>query len=136
MEEKLTCDVTELEEIGMTALESNNKPCTDGGARSTSTSSTIEEEEPSCQFHLKDSKTTCTAMDTSLADVAEMNERENPVEEVKPLCDVTEEAGMTALESADESGRDGESGSTSTAISTIEEEEPSSQLTAKLPALH
>ena len=111
VEEKLTCDVTE--EVGMTALDSNNKSCADGEAGSTSTSSTIEEEEPSSQFHLKDSKSTCTAMDTSSADVAEMNERESPVEEeVKPLCDVTEEAKMNVVEDTEELSTDGEARST------------------------
>ena len=127
VEEKLTCDVTE--EVGMTALESNNKSCADGESGSTSTSSTIEEEEPSSQFHLKYSKSTCTAMDTSSADVAEMNERESPVEEeVKPLCDVTEEAKMNVVEDTEELSTDGEARSTSTASSAFEEEEPSSQL--------
>ena len=123
----ITCDVTE--EVGMAALESNNKSCADGEAGSTSTSSTIEEEEPSSQFHLKDSKATCTAMDTSSADVAEMNERESPVEEeVKPLCDVTEEAKMNVVEDTEELSTDGEARSTSTASSAFEEKEPSSQL--------
>ena len=122
------CDVTE--ETGMTALESVDESCTDGESGSTSTASiAIEEEEPSSQLHLQDSKATCTAMDTSSADVAEMNERESPVEEeVKPLCDVTQEAKMNVVEDTEESSTDGEARSTSTASSAFEEEEPSSQL--------
>ena len=122
------CDVTE--ETGMTALESVDESCTDGESGSTSTASiTIEEEEPSSQLHLQDSKATCTAMDTSSADVAEMNERDSPVEEeVKPLCDVTEEAKMNVVEDTEELSTDGEARSTSTASSAFEEEEPSSQL--------
>ena len=122
------CDVTE--ETGMTALESVDESCTDGESGSTSTASiTIEEEEPSTQLHLQDSKATCTAMDTSSVDVAEMNERESPVEEeVKPLCDVTQEAKMNVVEDTEESSTDGEARSTSTASSAFEEEEPSSQL--------
>ena len=182
------CDVTE--ETGMTALESVDESCTDGEAGSTSTASiTIEEEEPSSQLHLQDSKATCTtssadvgetkekdpaeekepqcdvteevgmtalqdseesckdgeasststsskatctAMDISADLTAETRDRESPVEEeVNPQCDVTEETGMTALECVDESCTDGESGSTSTASITIEEEEPSSQQDSK-----
>ena len=122
------CDVTE--ETGMTALESVDESCTDGESGSTSTASiTIEEEEPSSQLHLQDSKSTCTAMDTCSADVAEMNERESPVEEeVKPLCDVTQEAKMNVVKDTEEPSTDGEARSTSTASSAFEEEEPSSQL--------
>ena len=118
------CDVTE--ETGMTALESVDESCTDGESGSTSTASiTIQEEEPSSQLHLQDSKATCTAMDTSSADVAEMNERESPVEEeVKPMCDVTQEAKMNVVEDTEESSTDGEARSNS----AFEEEEPSSQL--------
>ena len=120
-EEEPQCDVTE--EAGMTLLKDSEESCKDGEASATSTSSIIKEEE---HFYLNHSKATYTAMDI-LADLtAETKDKESPVEEeVNPQRDVTEETGMTALESVDESCTDG---STSTASITIEEEEPSSQL--------
>ena len=129
-EVKPLCDVTQ--EAKMNVVEDTEESSTDGEARDTSTaSSAFEEEEPSSQLHLGDSKASasCTAKDTSLADVAETSERDSPVEEeAKPQCDVIVEVGISLLENTEESTTDGEAGSTSTASSTIEEEEPSSQL--------